>query len=107
MSLVKSASWRVVWLSVVFALFDLLGWCTWRPQLGCAWGFEFNHNKHARNTDKPIAGLLKDLKRRGLLDETIVVWGGEFGRQPTAEYSVGSDVITIQVVYDVACGRWN
>ena len=40
--------------------------------------------------DKPIAGLLKDLKRRGLLDETIVVWGGEFGRQPTAEYASGS-----------------
>jgi membrane-anchored protein YejM (alkaline phosphatase superfamily) len=51
---------------------------------------ELNHNKHARNTDKPIAGLLKDLKRRGLLDETIVVWGGEFGRQPTAEYASGS-----------------
>ena len=51
---------------------------------------ELNHNKHARNTDKPIAGLLKDLKRRGLLDETIVVWGGEFGRQPTAEYASGT-----------------
>ena len=44
-----------------------------------------NHNRHAGRTDKPIAGLLKDLKRRGLLDETLVVWGGEFGRQPTAE----------------------
>lgn len=51
---------------------------------------EHNHNKHALNTDKPIAGLLKDLKRRGLLDETIVVWGGEFGRQPTGEYATGS-----------------
>lgn len=49
-----------------------------------------NHSYHARNTDKPIAGLLKDLKQRGLLDETIVVWGGEFGRQPTAEYAVGT-----------------
>jgi hypothetical protein len=49
-----------------------------------------NHTKHAGNTDKPIAGLLKDLKRRGLLDETIVVWGGEFGRQPTAEYAQGT-----------------
>jgi hypothetical protein len=39
-----------------------------------------NHNYHAGRTDKPIAGLLKDLKRRGLLDETLVVWGGEFGR---------------------------
>src|SRR3954454_6184246 len=49
-----------------------------------------NHGKHAGNTDKPIAGLLKDLKQRGLLEETIVVWGGEFGRQPTAEYAKGT-----------------
>jgi hypothetical protein len=49
-----------------------------------------NHTKHAGATDKPIAGLLKDLKRRGLLDSTLVVWGGEFGRQPTAEYAVGT-----------------
>ncbi len=49
-----------------------------------------NHSKHAGDTDKPIAGLLKDLKQRGLLDSTIVVWGGEFGRQPTAEYAVGT-----------------
>jgi uncharacterized protein DUF1501 len=51
---------------------------------------ELNHNRHAGNTDKPIAGLLKDLERRGLLDETIVIWGGEFGRQPTAEYASGT-----------------
>jgi hypothetical protein len=49
-----------------------------------------NHSKHAGDTDRPIAGLLKDLKQRGLLDSTLVVWGGEFGRQPTAEYAVGS-----------------
>mgnify|MGYP001969195180 FL=1 len=49
-----------------------------------------NHTYHAGNTDKPIAGLLKDLKQRGLLDETLVVWGGEFGRQPTAEYARGT-----------------
>ena len=49
-----------------------------------------NHTKHAGNTEKAVAGLLKDLKRRGLLDETIVVWGGEFGRQPTAEYAKGT-----------------
>jgi hypothetical protein len=49
-----------------------------------------NHNKHAGNTDKPIAGLLKDLRQRGLLDQTLVVWGGEFGRQPTAEYAQGT-----------------
>jgi len=51
---------------------------------------EKNHNYHAGRTDKPIAGLLKDLKRRGLLDETLVIWGGEFGRQPTAEYAAGT-----------------
>ena len=49
-----------------------------------------NHDLHALETDKPIAGLLKDLKQRGLLDETLVVWGGEFGRQPTAEYEKGT-----------------
>ncbi len=49
-----------------------------------------NHSKHAGNTDKPIAGLIQDLKRRGLLDQTLIVWGGEFGRQPTAEYKEGT-----------------
>src|SRR4051812_28800663 len=49
-----------------------------------------NHTYHAGRTDRPIAGLLKDLKRRGLLDETLVLWGGEFGRQPTAEYAKGT-----------------
>mgnify|MGYP001279646405 CR=1 FL=1 len=51
---------------------------------------EKNHNYHAGRTDKPIAGLLRDLKQRGMLDETLVVWGGEFGRQPTAEYAQGT-----------------
>lgn len=51
---------------------------------------EVNHNKHAGATDQPVAALLKDLKQRGLLDTTLVVWGGEFGRQPTAEYASGS-----------------
>ena len=51
---------------------------------------EHNHNLHAGETDLPIAGLLTDLKRTGMLDETLVVWGGEFGRQPTAEYSKGT-----------------
>jgi len=49
-----------------------------------------NHIFHAGRTDKPIAGLLADLKRRGLLDSTLVIWGGEFGRQPTAEYAHGT-----------------
>ncbi len=49
-----------------------------------------NHDLHALETDQPIAGLIKDLKQRGLFDETLVVWGGEFGRQPTAEYAKGT-----------------
>ncbi|MCA9080784.1 MAG: DUF1501 domain-containing protein, partial [Planctomycetaceae bacterium] len=44
-----------------------------------------NHERQARRTDGPIAALLTDLKRRGLLDSTLVVWGGEFGRTPTME----------------------
>jgi hypothetical protein len=43
------------------------------------------HGDHAKAVDKPIAGLLEDLKRRGLLEDTIVWWGGEFGRTPYAE----------------------
>lgn len=51
---------------------------------------EKNHNFHAGNTDQPIAALLKDLKQRDMLKDTLVVWGGEFGRQPTAEYAKGT-----------------
>jgi len=43
------------------------------------------HEKNAREVDKPIAALLQDLKARGLLDDTLVLWGSEFGRTPTAE----------------------
>jgi hypothetical protein len=49
-----------------------------------------NHNQHAGATDQPIAALLTDLQQHGLLDQTLVVWGGEFGRQPTAEYATGT-----------------
>ncbi len=52
---------------------------------------EENHLRMASETDKPVAGLLKDLKRRGLLDETLVVWGGEFGRSPEAQSDKGRD----------------
>lgn len=44
-----------------------------------------NHRGFARETDQPIAGLLADLEQRGLLDETLVIWGGEFGRLPTSQ----------------------
>jgi len=49
------------------------------------------HEANARAVDKPIAGLLKDLKSRGLLDSTLVLWGGEFGRTPMAQGSDGRD----------------
>jgi hypothetical protein len=54
-------------------------------------GIEKNHAGQCRAMDKPVAGLLKDLKRRGMLDETLVVWGGEFGRTPMSEKGDGRD----------------
>jgi hypothetical protein len=50
-----------------------------------------NHTSLCRKADKPIAGLLKDLRRRGLLDETLVIIGGEFGRMPMSEGGTGRD----------------
>jgi hypothetical protein len=49
------------------------------------------HETNAAQVDKPIAGLLADLKSRGLFDDTLVLWGGEFGRTPTAENANGRD----------------
>jgi len=50
-----------------------------------------DHSKLANEVDRPIAGLLQDLQGRGLLDETLVIWGGEFGRTPTAQGKDGRD----------------
>ncbi|MDQ6707640.1 MAG: DUF1501 domain-containing protein [Acidobacteriota bacterium] len=50
-----------------------------------------NHSRHANEVDVPIAGLLQDLKSRGLLDTTLVVWQGEFGRMPISQRGVGRD----------------
>ena len=47
--------------------------------------------KNGRQVDKPIAGLITDLKARGLLESTLIIWGGEFGRTPTSEGSDGRD----------------
>jgi hypothetical protein len=52
---------------------------------------EENHLRKAAETDKPVAALLTDLKRRGLLDSTLVLWGGEFGRSPEAQSGKGRD----------------
>lgn len=50
-----------------------------------------NHANLAKNVDQPIAALIRDLKHRGLLDETLILWGGEFGRTPTSEGAKGRD----------------
>ncbi len=49
------------------------------------------HGPHCRATDKPIAGLLRDLKQRGMLDQTLVVWTSEFGRTPWSQNTTGRD----------------
>jgi hypothetical protein len=54
-------------------------------------GVDKNHELHCKETDKPIAGLIADLAARGLLDETLIVWSGEFGRTPTAQNGKGRD----------------
>ena len=52
---------------------------------------ESNHTRLCREMDKPVAGLIQDLKSRGLLDQTLVIWGGEFGRTPMSEKGDGRD----------------
>ncbi|HKQ36510.1 MAG TPA: DUF1501 domain-containing protein [Verrucomicrobiae bacterium] len=52
---------------------------------------EGNHSQHCASTDMPIHGLLTDLKRRGLWDSTLVIWGGEFGRMPVSQGNGGRD----------------
>ena len=54
-------------------------------------GLKANHSNNCRQVDKPIAGLLKDLKRRGLLDSTIVLFASEFGRTPGSQGADGRD----------------
>lgn len=63
---------------------DTNGWDAHNDVLG-------NHTKLCRATDKPVAALLTDLKRRGLWDDTLVIWGGEFGRMPMSEQGTGRD----------------
>ncbi|WP_436714364.1 DUF1501 domain-containing protein [Roseiconus lacunae] len=52
---------------------------------------ESNHSRLCGNVDKPIAGLIRDLKQRGMLEDTLVIWGGEFGRTPMSEKGSGRD----------------
>ncbi len=50
-----------------------------------------NHTLHCARTDRPVAALIRDLKQRGLLEDTLVIWGGEFGRMPMSEKGKGRD----------------
>ena len=50
-----------------------------------------SYQVYCRATDKPVAGLLRDLRQRGLLEDTLVIWGGEFGRMPMSEQGKGRD----------------
>ncbi len=54
-------------------------------------GLKEGHQKNALATDRPIAALIRDLQQRGLLDDTLVIWGGEFGRTPIAQGKNGRD----------------
>jgi hypothetical protein len=54
-------------------------------------GLTANHDVHCPETDRPMYGLLTDLKQRGLLESTLIIWGGEFGRMPTNQGTVGRD----------------
>ena len=55
------------------------------------WSLKKFHGQHAGETDLPIAGLIKDLKSRGLFDETLILWHGEFGRMPISQRLDGRD----------------
>ena len=68
---------------------------------------EANHSKCCKASDKPVAGLLADLKARGMLKDTLVVWGGEFGRTPFAEViqdRVQTSTGAITIRGDSPCG---
>ena len=54
-------------------------------------GLKAGHSRNARAVDRPFAGLLTDLRGRGLLDQTLVIWGGEFGRTPHGQNADGRD----------------
>lgn len=61
------------------------------PSWDAHWDLKTNHELHCAETDKPIAGLIKDLKSRGLFDSTLILWHGEFGRLPISERMDGRD----------------
>ena len=61
------------------------------PSWDAHWNLKENHGLHCAETDAPMAGLIKDLKSRGMFDSTLIVWHGEFGRLPISERMSGRD----------------
>ncbi len=61
------------------------------PSWDAHWDLKTNHGQHCAETDKPIAGLIKDLKSRGMFESTLIIWHGEFGRLPISERMDGRD----------------
>ena len=90
--LAEIACMPAAWSNAEFASFSYTVAETKAPK---AWDahddLKKNHDLRCAETDKPIAWLLTDLKNRGLLDSTLVIWVGEFGRTPTAESGKGRD----------------
>ena len=64
------------------------------PSWDAHWDLKDNHGLHCAETDKPIAGLIKDLKSRGMFDSTLIVWHGEFGRLPISRAHVRAATTT-------------
>lgn len=85
MSLVAIAWWRGDWSSGASASSNYSGGGHLEETWDAHESIEKNHGRHGAKVDLPIAALLGDLEQRGLLDETLVVWGGEFGRKPFSE----------------------
>ena len=77
---------RGVWFVQIFS-----GGGNFQESWDAHWDIKFNHELHCGETDKPIAALIQDLKRRGLLDSTLIVWHGEFGRMPISQRMDGRD----------------
>ena len=61
------------------------------PSWDAHWNLKDNHGLHCAETDLPLAGLIKDLKGRGMFEDTLIVWHGEFGRLPISERMSGRD----------------
>ena len=83
----RNACWPGGWSSRACGLCRFITTAQWDAHAN----LKGNHSQNCAETDLPIAGLLTDLKARGLLDSTLVIWGGEFGRMPVSQGNGGRD----------------